>query len=118
MAGTGNCGGRHVAVMHRAKDAVSRQAKRISSRIAGNSLSPPVADVPGSLPVSIAADGTDLSVPDALQRGTEMLKVSDKKEKRVVFRLNPDAGTITYKSSKRGVGSFSIDQIIKCQAYL
>ncbi len=47
-----------------------------------------------------------------------MLKVSDKKEKRVVFRLNPDAGTITYKSSKRGVGSFSIDQIIKCQAYL
>jgi len=53
-----------------------------------------------SLPGSIAVNGTDLSVLDALQQRIEMLKVSDKKEKHVVFKLNPDAGIISYQSSK------------------
>ena len=59
-----------------------------------------VSDFTESLSRSIAVDGMDLSVLDALQQGIEILKVSDKKEKHVVFKLNPDAGIISYQSSK------------------
>ena len=117
MNSTDNYSGRQIVAMHKAKGAVSKQAKHISARIAGNSSPLSVSDFAGSLPGSIAADGTDLSVPDALQQGIEMLKVSDKKEKRVVFKLNPDAGIISYQSSKRGVGSYSIVQAVSCQTY-
>ncbi|KAJ3563071.1 hypothetical protein NP233_g9179 [Leucocoprinus birnbaumii] len=85
--------------MHKAKD----KAKRLSARFTGQPVSSPIADIAGSLPGPITTDGTDLSVPDALQRGSEMLKISDKKEKRVVFKLNPDAGHLSYQSSKHGV---------------
>jgi len=44
-----------------------------------------------------------------------MRKVSDKKEKRVVFKLNPDASIISYQSSKCRVSSYSITQAISCQ---
>jgi len=43
-----------------------------------------------------------------------MLKVSDKKEKHIVFKLNPDAGIISYQSSKCRVSSYSIAQAISC----
>ncbi|KAG6855764.1 hypothetical protein H0H87_011166 [Tephrocybe sp. NHM501043] len=45
------------------------------------------------------------TVPDALLKGQMMTKVSEKKRKRVSFRLDPDAGSILYKSSKSGVVS-------------
>ncbi|KAG7451424.1 PLC-like phosphodiesterase [Guyanagaster necrorhizus] len=45
----------------------------------------------------------DTSVPLALQQGTMMLKVSAKKEKRVLFRIDPDEGQIFYESRKSGV---------------
>ncbi|KAF5345262.1 hypothetical protein D9756_011418 [Leucocoprinus leucothites] len=93
------------ATMHKAKDAVSKKAKRLSARLTGHPLSPPIADIAGSLPgPTLIDDGTDLSVPEALQQGTEMLKISDKNEKRVVFRLNPDSGHISYRSQKHGIG--------------
>ncbi|KAF5345249.1 hypothetical protein D9756_011417 [Leucocoprinus leucothites] len=64
-----------------------------------------IADIPGSLPgPTLINDGTDLSVPEVLQQGTEMLKISDKNEKHVVFRLNPDSGHISYQSRKHGIG--------------
>ncbi|KAG5715311.1 1-phosphatidylinositol-4,5-bisphosphate phosphodiesterase 1, partial [Termitomyces sp. T112] len=42
------------------------------------------------------------AVPEELLKGTMMTKVSEKKQKRVLFQLDPDAGCILYKSRKRG----------------
>ncbi|KAF5345099.1 hypothetical protein D9756_011171 [Leucocoprinus leucothites] len=61
-------------------------------------------DIAGSLPgPTLIDDGTDLSVPEVLQNGTEMLKISDKNEKRVMFRPNPGSGHISYQSRKHGI---------------
>jgi len=95
MNSTDNYSGRQIVTMHKAEGAVSKQAKHVSAWIARNLGSLPVSDFAELLSGSIAADGTDLSVLDALQQGIEMLKVSDKKEKHVVFKLNPDAGIIS-----------------------
>ncbi|KAF9458895.1 1-phosphatidylinositol-4,5-bisphosphate phosphodiesterase 1 [Collybia nuda] len=46
---------------------------------------------------------TDFSVPDALLSGTIMTKVSEKKQKQVIFHLDPDEGRILYKSRKTGM---------------
>ncbi|KAK0236203.1 1-phosphatidylinositol-4,5-bisphosphate phosphodiesterase 1, partial [Armillaria nabsnona] len=45
----------------------------------------------------------DTSVPLALLQGTTMLKVSAKKEKRALFRVDPDEGQICYESRKSGI---------------
>ncbi|KAF9444538.1 1-phosphatidylinositol-4,5-bisphosphate phosphodiesterase 1 [Macrolepiota fuliginosa MF-IS2] len=85
----------------KAKDKVAQKAKRLSARIPiGHSSpsSPPPVQTP-----SYAADGTDLSIPEPLQRGTEMMKISEKKQRKVVFRLDPDEGQILYKSRKGGI---------------
>ncbi|KAF8064845.1 1-phosphatidylinositol-4,5-bisphosphate phosphodiesterase 1 [Lyophyllum atratum] len=49
------------------------------------------------------SEHSDFSVPDELLKGTMMLKISEKKQKRVLFQLDPDEGRIIYKSSKIGV---------------
>ncbi|KAG6865067.1 hypothetical protein C0991_005342 [Blastosporella zonata] len=59
---------------------------------------------PGPLQSSLNIE-SDFTVPDALLTGQMMTKVSEKKSKRVLFRLDPDAGCILYKSSKAGVVS-------------
>ncbi|KAK0205064.1 1-phosphatidylinositol-4,5-bisphosphate phosphodiesterase 1 [Desarmillaria ectypa] len=45
----------------------------------------------------------DTSVPLVLQQGTTMLKISAKKEKRALFRIDPDEGQICYESRKSGI---------------
>ncbi|KAG6868197.1 hypothetical protein C0993_006338 [Termitomyces sp. T159_Od127] len=45
---------------------------------------------------------SDFSVPEAVLKGTMMTKVSEKRQKRVLFQLDPDAGRILYKSRKTG----------------
>lgn len=96
--------------IHKAKDKVSAKAKRLSSKLAvpmglGSPHPLPLVGPPGSPPPEIAVDGTDLSVPESLQRGTEMLKMGEHKRRRVIFRLNPDEGHILYKSRKSGLGT-------------
>ena len=46
------------------------------------------------------------AVPEQLLKGTMMTKVSEKKQKRVLFQLDPDAGCILYKSRKTGPGMY------------
>ncbi|EKM79830.1 hypothetical protein AGABI1DRAFT_72480 [Agaricus bisporus var. burnettii JB137-S8] len=58
---------------------------------------------PGCPPPYAVAGGADLAIPEVLRQGTEMLKVSAKKKKRVVFRLDPEEGQILFKSNKSGV---------------
>ncbi|PCH36823.1 PLC-like phosphodiesterase [Wolfiporia cocos MD-104 SS10] len=42
----------------------------------------------------------DVTVPQLLQQGVPMLKVSAKKQKRYVFKLDPDQGQIVWESKK------------------
>jgi hypothetical protein len=61
----------------------------------------PVAVEPADEPSSIA----DVSVPQLLQQGTPMTKVSNKKRKKVVFRLDPDQGQIVWESKSRRIST-------------
>jgi hypothetical protein len=47
-------------------------------------------------------------VPEALQMGVMMTKVLANKQKRLIFRLDPDEGRILYKSTKYGIGTLSV----------
>jgi hypothetical protein len=60
-------------------------------------LTPPLADSPIVM---------DTMIPDALQKGTTMLKMADGKKKAIVCRIDPDEGQILYKSSKEVIGAF------------
>ena len=58
-------------------------------------MTPPLADSPII---------KDTMIPDTLQKGTTMLKMTDGKKKVVVCRIDPDEGRILYKSSKDVTG--------------
>lgn len=48
----------------------------------------------------------DFSIPDTLLKGTTMIKVSGKTQKKKVFQLDPDEGQILYKKlGKIGIGT-------------
>jgi len=96
MNSTDNYSSQQIVAIHKAEGIVSKQAKYTFAWIARNSSPLFISDFTKLLLGSIAANGTDLSVLDTLQQRIKMLKVSDKKEKRVVFKLNPDAGIISY----------------------
>ncbi|KAI9509539.1 PLC-like phosphodiesterase [Russula earlei] len=51
----------------------------------------------------------DVVVPRLLQRGTHMIKVSGKKQKNVLFRLDPDQGQIIWESKRHRI--ISIENI-------
>lgn len=51
----------------------------------------------------------DLSIPDVLEKGMIMTKISEQKQKRVFFKLDADEGKIIYDSKK--VGCVSIESI-------
>ncbi|KAJ7460554.1 1-phosphatidylinositol-4,5-bisphosphate phosphodiesterase 1 [Mycena latifolia] len=44
-----------------------------------------------------------LTVPLLLQKGTQLTKISQKSQKKVVFRVDPDEGQILYPSGKHGL---------------
>ena len=48
----------------------------------------------------------DVKVPLILQEGTPMTKVSAKKQKTVIFRIDPDEGYILWESKKSGVSEY------------
>ncbi|KAJ6625016.1 PLC-like phosphodiesterase [Mycena sp. CBHHK59/15] len=45
----------------------------------------------------------DITVPLLLQQGTQLTKISEKSQKKVIFRIDPDEGQILYESRKNGV---------------
>ncbi|KAJ6591818.1 PLC-like phosphodiesterase [Mycena vulgaris] len=45
----------------------------------------------------------NLTVPLLLQKGTQLTKISEKSQKKVVFRIDPDEGQILYPSRKHGL---------------
>ncbi len=47
----------------------------------------------------------DANVPDELLKGTTLLKVSEKKQKRALFRIDADQGEIVYESKKSGISA-------------
>nr|AVM41526.1 phospholipase C [Ganoderma lucidum] len=51
-------------------------------------------------PVAQPSSDGDAAVPQILQQGIPMLKVSAKKQKRYVFKLDPDQGQIVWESKK------------------
>ncbi|OCH90182.1 PLC-like phosphodiesterase [Obba rivulosa] len=53
-----------------------------------------------AVPVAGEASAVDFAVPQLLKEGVPMLKVSAKKQKRYLFRLDPDQGQIVWQSKK------------------
>lgn len=51
--------------------------------------------------------GGDVAVPQLLQQGTPMTKVTNKKRKKVVFRLDADQGQIVWESKKHKISAWS-----------
>ncbi|KAI0772976.1 1-phosphatidylinositol-4,5-bisphosphate phosphodiesterase 1 [Trametes elegans] len=51
-------------------------------------------------PVAQPSSSADATVPHLLQQGVPMLKLSAKKQKRYLFRLDPDQGQIIWQSKK------------------
>ncbi|KZT64238.1 PLC-like phosphodiesterase [Daedalea quercina L-15889] len=51
-------------------------------------------------PVAQDSSMLDVTVPQLLQLGVPMLKVSAKKQKRYIFKLDPDQGQIVWQSKK------------------
>ncbi|KAJ7695157.1 PLC-like phosphodiesterase [Mycena rosella] len=45
----------------------------------------------------------NLTVPLLLQKGSQLTKISEKSQKKVVFRIEPDEGQILYPSRKHGL---------------
>lgn len=57
--------------------------------------------------VAQKASMADFVVPQILQQGTPMTKVSAKKQRRVVFRLDPDQGQIIWEGKKHRISTSS-----------
>ncbi|CDO77451.1 hypothetical protein BN946_scf184857.g58 [Trametes cinnabarina] len=51
-------------------------------------------------PLAQPSTSVDATVPQLLQSGVPMLKVSAKKQKRYIFRIDPDQGQILWESKK------------------
>ncbi|PPQ74485.1 hypothetical protein CVT24_000118 [Panaeolus cyanescens] len=93
---------------HGAKLWVKKEAKRIarmSAEIVKDSVHPGGSSKPVIVgPVSPDSPlFSDAPIPELLQKGVIMSKMSEGKQKRVEFRLDPDEGRILYKSSKGGI---------------
>ncbi|KAF6758093.1 1-phosphatidylinositol-4,5-bisphosphate phosphodiesterase 1 [Ephemerocybe angulata] len=59
--------------------------------------------IPGAPHAPDDSTTSALQIPEIVEKGTLMTKVSDKGQKRVTFRIDPDEGTILYKSRKNGI---------------
>ncbi|KIY53891.1 PLC-like phosphodiesterase [Fistulina hepatica ATCC 64428] len=56
-------------------------------------------------------ESSDFTIPDVLKRGTMLTKISEKKRKHVLFKLDPDEGRILYESRRRGIKQVPIEAI-------
>jgi phosphatidylinositol phospholipase C delta len=55
-----------------------------------------------------SASFPDITVPMLLQQGTPMTKISNKKKKKIIFKLDPDLGQISWESKQRRISVYSI----------
>ena len=60
--------------------------------------------IPGAPASPNEPHGSISQIPEIVEKGTTMMKVSDKSQKPVMFRIDPDEGHILYKSRKNGLG--------------
>ena len=51
-------------------------------------------------------DAIPQPIPQALQRGTQVMKVSSKKHKSVILRLEPDLGQVIWESKQNHISMF------------
>ncbi|KAJ2933007.1 hypothetical protein H1R20_g4087, partial [Candolleomyces eurysporus] len=61
------------------------------------------AALPGAPASPNEPHGSIAQIPEIVEKGTLMTKVSEKGQKRVTFRIDPDEGDILYKSRKNGL---------------
>ncbi len=59
-------------------------------------------------PVAQRSSSVDATVPPLLQVGVPMIKVSAKKQKRYIFRLDADQGQIIWQSKKMRVSEYLV----------
>jgi phosphatidylinositol phospholipase C delta len=45
------------------------------------------------------------TVPLLLQHGTQVTKISEKSQKKIILRIDPEEGQILYDSRKHGLGA-------------
>jgi hypothetical protein len=62
-------------------------------------------DIANDIPVAQGPSAADVTVPAVLQSGTPMIKVSGRKQKNVVVRLDPDQGQIIWESKKHRISA-------------
>jgi hypothetical protein len=77
----------------------TKHLARKSAAIVKNAVQPP-----SRLKSPALADNSpiknDRMIPEALENGLLMTKISEKKQKKVLFQIDPDEGTIVYNSSQ------------------
>lgn len=88
---------------------VQKEAKRLaamSAEIVKDAVPPilPKNPTPMAVPLADNPLAHDSMIPEALQKGMMMTKISDNGQKSVLFRIDPDEGQILYKSNKGGIG--------------
>ncbi|KZT08084.1 1-phosphatidylinositol-4,5-bisphosphate phosphodiesterase 1 [Laetiporus sulphureus 93-53] len=74
----------------------------VEQRCASSTAEQPTKEEPAS-PVAQDSSMLDVVVPQLLQQGVPMLKVSAKKQKRYIFKLDPDQGQIVWESKKHRI---------------
>jgi len=91
---------------------IEKETKRLARRSADIVKS--AVQPPSRVKTPALADNSPIKnermIPESLEKGILMTKISEKKQKRVLFRVDPDDGTITYNSSKnaRRISTFQI----------
>ena len=90
---------------------IEKETKRLARRSANivkNAVQPPPSRVNSPALADNSPIKNERMIPESLENGLLMTKISEKKQKKVLFRVDPDDGTITYNSSKnaRRIGTF------------
>ena len=101
--GTGSTDVVHPA--HILRKASTRASTSPSMQMSPVVESPSQAHARAAGPLAQPASIADVAVPQLLQQGTPMIKVSAKKQKRVVFRLDPDQGQIIWEGKKHRISA-------------
>lgn len=96
---------------HGPSDWIRKERRRLA-RLSAQLVNPPSdAELTAALPKTVGPYGNqhdEFSIPDLLLKGTTMTKISEKKQKKAQFHLDPDEGRIIYQSSKTGIGTYQV----------
>ena len=103
--GTGSTDVVHPAHILRKASTRASMSSQMSTQMSPVVESPSEAHARAAGTVAQPASIADVAVPQLLQQGTPMIKVSAKKQKRVVFRLDPDQGQIIWEGKKHRISA-------------